>query len=180
VFGSTAQAAFIENPVNLAAAPTVSVNGNVINIGFIQNPIAEGTTMSPTAFSGGFDINNSAAGTYSLDLTTSSPGITFTGGNIMDLSTNTIVATFLLGSSVSNPVPGTELGLPATFFAVGDYRLSWTGENAGETASDAGVVHITSVPAVPEPATWAMMLLGFGGIGFSMRRSRRPALAQVA
>jgi hypothetical protein len=27
--------------------------------------------------------------------------------------------------------------------------------------------------AVPEPATWAMMLIGFGGIGYSMRR--RPA-----
>jgi hypothetical protein len=28
-------------------------------------------------------------------------------------------------------------------------------------------------PAVPEPATWAMMLLGFGGIGAVMRRRRR-------
>jgi hypothetical protein len=39
-----------------------------------------------------------------------------------------------------------------------------------------------STPAVPEPATWAMMLLGFGGIGFAMRRSRRGsgALMQVA
>ena len=26
--------------------------------------------------------------------------------------------------------------------------------------------------AVPEPATWAMMLMGFAGIGFGMRRSR--------
>jgi len=26
--------------------------------------------------------------------------------------------------------------------------------------------------AVPEPATWAMMLIGFGAIGFSMRRKR--------
>ena len=34
--------------------------------------------------------------------------------------------------------------------------------------------------AVPEPATWAMMLLGFGGIGMTMRRRRKPALAQVA
>ena len=33
--------------------------------------------------------------------------------------------------------------------------------------------------AVPEPATWAMMLLGFGGIGFAMRR-RRQALPQLA
>jgi hypothetical protein len=36
------------------------------------------------------------------------------------------------------------------------------------------------VTGVPEPATWALMLLGFGGIGFAMRRSRKPALAQLA
>ena len=30
--------------------------------------------------------------------------------------------------------------------------------------------------AVPEPATWAMMLLGFGGIGFAMRRWGKTAL----
>ena len=36
--------------------------------------------------------------------------------------------------------------------------------------------------AVPEPATWAMMLLGFGGIGFAMRRGRKQneRLLQVA
>ena len=34
--------------------------------------------------------------------------------------------------------------------------------------------------AVPEPATWALMLLGFGGIGMAMRRRRQPVLAQVA
>ena len=36
-------------------------------------------------------------------------------------------------------------------------------------------------PAVPEPATWAMMLLGFGAIGVSIRRRRgKPALMQIA
>jgi hypothetical protein len=29
------------------------------------------------------------------------------------------------------------------------------------------------VSAVPEPSTWAMMLLGFAGLGFAFRRSRR-------
>lgn len=35
--------------------------------------------------------------------------------------------------------------------------------------------------AVPEPGTWAMMLLGFGAVGFAMRRSRRKTapLAQA-
>jgi hypothetical protein len=34
--------------------------------------------------------------------------------------------------------------------------------------------------AVPEPATWAMMLVGFGAVGFSMRRRRRPVMMQMA
>ena len=34
--------------------------------------------------------------------------------------------------------------------------------------------------AVPEPATWAMMLLGFCGLGMAVRRSRKPAFAQIA
>ena len=43
----------------------------------------------------------------------------------------------------------------------------------------------TTVPpqggAVPEPATWAMMLIGFGAIGFGMRRRKdHQVLAQVA
>jgi hypothetical protein len=39
------------------------------------------------------------------------------------------------------------------------------------------------VRAVPEPATWALMLLGFGGMGMALRRSRRRGkrtLMQIA
>jgi hypothetical protein len=36
-------------------------------------------------------------------------------------------------------------------------------------------------PAVPEPGTWAMMLMGFGAAGYAIRRRRRSAgLPQVA
>lgn len=36
-----------------------------------------------------------------------------------------------------------------------------------------GVDTATQVGAVPEPGTWALMLVGFGAIGASMRRARR-------
>jgi hypothetical protein len=41
---------------------------------------------------------------------------------------------------------------------------------------------IILAPGVPEPGTWALMLLGFAGVGVAMRRSRRrqPGLMQVA
>ena len=32
---------------------------------------------------------------------------------------------------------------------------------------------ISTVSAVPEPSTWAMMLLGFAGLGFAFRQLRR-------
>ena len=42
-------------------------------------------------------------------------------------------------------------------------------------------VYDSVATAVPEPGTWAMMLLGFGAIGFAMRRRRREgALLQMA
>jgi hypothetical protein len=36
---------------------------------------------------------------------------------------------------------------------------------------------VPGVPGVPEPATWAMLILGFGMIGAGLRLRRRPALA---
>ena len=42
------------------------------------------------------------------------------------------------------------------------------------------IFNLHSPPNVPEPATWAMMLLGFGGIGLAMRRRRAKGLLQIA
>jgi hypothetical protein len=33
--------------------------------------------------------------------------------------------------------------------------------------------NVGSVAAIPEPSTWAMMLIGFFGLGFAFRQSRR-------
>ena len=39
---------------------------------------------------------------------------------------------------------------------------------------------VLQTAAVPEPATWAMMLIGFGGIGVSLRRRKRVMVLQTA
>lgn len=48
-------------------------------------------------------------------------------------------------------------------------ELPWNGDGVNETL----VVRLAQVAGVPEPATWAMMLLGFGAMGVSLRRRRR-------
>lgn len=54
--------------------------------------------------------------------------------------------------------------------------LSFSG--AGMSDSYGGYVDNIRLTAVPEPATWAMMILGFGAVGAVLRqRRRRAALA---
>jgi hypothetical protein len=51
------------------------------------------------------------------------------------------------------------------------------------SANDIGTrftITITGAATVPEPATWAMFLVGFGGIGFMLRNSRRKGAAATA
>ena len=62
----------------------------------------------------------------------------------------------------------------------GQYGNIWligaAGPGAGSTDFNTDGFKLSSIvvnAAVPEPATWAMMLLGFGAIGFAMRRAGR-------
>jgi hypothetical protein len=43
----------------------------------------------------------------------------------------------------------------------------------GQGSSNAQIFATDPPPGVPEPATWAMMLMGFGAAGVAVRRSRR-------
>ena len=44
------------------------------------------------------------------------------------------------------------------------------------TANSGAILETGDGGGVPEPATWAMMVLGFGAAGFAVRRSRNKAL----
>jgi hypothetical protein len=69
--------------------------------------------------------------------------------------------------------------LPSTGFALADYRVNvWTQAGVGAShvadfAVDGGMFGINpEEAAVPEPATWALMIFGFGLAGASLRRRR--------
>ena len=47
----------------------------------------------------------------------------------------------------------------------------------GTPVYDAGYITVPAVGAIPEPATWAMMLTGFGGAGLLLRRRRSIGVA---
>lgn len=68
-------------------------------------------------------------------------------------------------------------------FALGPGTYSVTGvvaQNAAGTSGGGAAVRLLgSVAAVPEPATWAMMMVGFAAIGGSMRHRRKSRQAAL-
>ena len=66
-----------------------------------------------------------------------------------------------------------NFGTPYQYFAFGASTEAVLAGNADQELS--GVIALEG--GVPEPATWAMMLLGFGGLGAVMRGRRRVSQA---
>ena len=156
------------NSPNPAAAGSTVVNGGITTINFGQNPVS-----TPT-FTGSFTLTNTLSDLYSIILSTSTPGVTFTSASLT--GGNCTVATCTLSPFPDN----TSLKLASTLLNPGTYTFSLTG-NAGADVSGAFTGNVTIMAApVPEAATWAMMLVGFAGMGLMIRRRRRPVLAQLA
>jgi hypothetical protein len=67
----------------------------------------------------------------------------------------------------------------ATILTEGDYASTFAYNSGPAPAADFVVdrAYIVSGNAIPEPATWALMILGFGGAGAALRRTRRTAVA---
>lgn len=59
------------------------------------------------------------------------------------------------------------------------FTLSFLLSNSG-TPNGLVINATDAITSVPEPATWAMMLLGFGAVGLSLRFRRKKALATAA
>ncbi len=111
-------------------------------------------------------------------------------GETQVFETGSIVGASLLGTGMSfnSNVTGTDFAWPLTLPPTGfsysptgaDQTLTELSDNAGDLleADISNVtiaVAVTPPPAVPEPSTWAMMLIGFAGFGFFSYRSGRRA-----
>jgi hypothetical protein len=74
-----------------------------------------------------------------------------------------------------------------TIASAGNYSLAFGVTNWSDTNYDSGLafdgVTVAGVPvtgAVPEPSTWAMMILGFCGLGFMAYRRKQNGALRVA
>jgi hypothetical protein len=91
--------------------------------------------------------------------------------------------TAAFGSLVGRFADGTYQTLGANFTGgaagSGALELYYWDSNFGDNSGD---ISFTLSPGVPEPATWAMMILGFGLIGGTMRHAkvRRSPLIQIS
>lgn len=61
------------------------------------------------------------------------------------------------------------------YFSGGDFGLNWQGLSYADGAQIAVDLNLTPNPnpVIPEPATWLMLIIGFGVIGAALRQRRR-------
>jgi len=96
----------------------------------------------------------------------------------------TILGHFV-GNDIFNPANGNQTdpntNPVVTFLLNGGSQSSFTYLRlTTDPSQNAFEIDNLAINPVPEPATWAMMLLGFCGIGMAMRRRSTHGLAQVA
>ena len=90
------------------------------------------------------------------------------------------------GGSLASPVSFTQISgdpnetqaLNGLQLLAGNYTLTVNGTSPGQNGSYGGSLAFRAA-AVPEPATWGMMLIGFGSIGCAMRRRPSARFAQA-
>jgi len=144
---------------------------NLTGFGFTTDPTllsVSGTgldfVLNPINFPGGFDVD--ACGTVNSGQqgnhcdAANGQGDLFNGAFTLDFADGT--STISLDNLVVRYASLTNLG-----------GISGEGTPVGPPPPP-------PPPAVPEPATWAMMLIGFGAVGFQIRRRRASTLAQLA
>jgi hypothetical protein len=173
----------------LTSSLTLSFAG-VSGDSYLFNYVLTNTSTAPTTSSAvtafGFNVDPNAilaSSTATGDFSVVSSGQVSQGYNLEmcfknGQDNNCAGSPGNLGVNVGTPGSGTiTLGfssLPGEI-TLSNYMVRYQAVNGDGSAIG------QPVGSVPEPSTWAMMLLGFGAVGMAMRRSRTNlSLAQVA
>ncbi len=146
-----------------------------------------------------FELSGGRNVTFQLDTSAPSSSQTFFGEQSVFTNvngtvngTNATIPTISFGTGVFAVLSINAPGLDFTQFAGGGPLFAGTGSapvfSAGTfqltnpffPTSNSTLVISEQVAAVPEPATWALMLLGFGFLGGALRAAKRQQKVTVS
>jgi hypothetical protein len=178
-----------------SAAFTVSVNGNgtygPVNFVLPQNGPVAGTYSWVATFSGVSSSNPETtvvtAAIPSLTTTASTGGPVLTDSASLQggyFPTGQIVFLLVLPDLTTVFIGADAVSGNGTYFAPGVFTPvvpgTYTWNVMYVPISDTNNMQVSAMAesvtvgsSVPEPSTWAMMLLGFAGLGFAFKQSRR-------
>ncbi|WP_308815754.1 PEPxxWA-CTERM sorting domain-containing protein [Sphingomonas sp. GV3] len=151
-----------------------TANGNFLSVQ--TNPFAGISTPFGTHFAA-LGTTPAAGGTLSQTLTTIA-GWTYTLSYYLASDGGT--PNFFNASWNGNVISGSaQTNIARQGFTQYQFNVTGTGSDVLTFAERnnpgfLGLDNISVTAAVPEPATWALMILGMGAVGFAMRRSRKP------
>ena len=87
-------------------------------------------------------------------------------------SSNTLYATFVQNGDADHLILP-----PSSYFAVDSYTLKVGGLSTG---SNGGFYSVAAVTAIPEPGTWALLLVGLGLVGLRLRQKAATLSKNIA
>ena len=134
-----------------------------IGLGLTNDPTGDNEIVGSNLIRIDFS-NAKAAGVTNFDFQF---GSTTAGEAWLVFASNSPTTGFVQVASGNDELVHTIIGPVSNFY----YFKEDT--STGSTLDNVLLAEVSGVAAVPEPGTWAMMLLGFLGLGFAFRQSRR-------
>ena len=163
-----AQAVTTITSVNTDTGPDGSFTTTFSDVGEVAGPGGIFTeTLTFTTLAGLLGIRvNTSADDINAQNDTDLTNIFLSGGSI--------VGQINILPTLSSTDTDEVYRLSALPVTAGEYTLTVQGIPALFNSGFTGQVIFTAAPtsAVPEPATWAMMMLGMGAVGYALRRKR--------
>jgi hypothetical protein len=167
--------------VTVAPLSTVTITSNSGNRRLLIDTVSATNTLSSTAFT---SFNRAITGVSQIADFQTGIGPGAANGLVRTVGITYTPATAFAPPTISNVTPfvgGGVIGVTSSITNLVN-NITTTAGGAGNATFNAGEykgtfqIIYTFNDLLPEPGTWATMIIGFGAIGVAMRR-RRTALA---